>query len=1041
MWQGGEVADFVFEAQVKFEGNNSGVQYRSELVDEKAFVVKGYQCDLHPKADYFGMLYAEKWRGIVATRGQKVVVTGEDKKKDIAVSKLPADNRKLVDTEWNTVKIVAVGNRIIHQINDVTTVDLTDDYPGAPRKGILALQLHQGPAMKVQFKDLTLKHLDKKTGPEVLKKVLAVKKEQNVSQPHKIIVDSEHISAKEALSASEIVVPTGFRVELLYNVPLKEQGSWVALTKDPQGRLVASDQGKNGIYRITVKDTEANTTNVKVEKLPIPLSGGMGILYAFNKMYFSKNGDGLYEVTDGDGDGELEKVTKLPSSNGGGEHGIHAVILTEDGKNIYFDGGNHSSLPPLANSRVTHYSEDLLLPRQWDARGHARGRLAPGGWITIFDPIKKTHELFCNGFRNQYDITLNDDGELFAYDADMEWDFGSPWYRPTRICHAVSGAEFGWRSGTGKWPTYYEDSLPPVVDIGPGSPTGFVSGKGLKYPSRYQKALYALDWTFGTIYLVGLEPHGASYTGKTVPFCTGVPLPVTDAVVGDDGALYFTVGGRGTQSALYRIVYEGEEVTELAKDEVNEEAQKARALRRSLEKYHGKKNPEAIPYALKYIGDKDRFIRYAARIAIESQPVEQWADKVLSLEEPQAIITGAVALARMGKAEHKNALINKLNSLKLNELGEFQTLGALRAYHLTFIKFGKPSEKQLAEILKVLNPLFPHKSKNINRETLDLMVYLEAPGTVEKGMNLIVNRSAPEIPYWAELLERNERYGAPIQAMLKNHPPSQEIWYAFALRNLRKGWTIEQRRAYFTFLNEASKKSGGNSYPGFLTNIRNEALALCSNKEREALEDITGEDFNPVPDFEIKPIVGPGKKWTIDQVNTVVNPRSLKKANFVNGRSLYFASTCGKCHRYSGLGGDVGPDLTSLPNKFDQNYLVTAIINPSKDISDQYQASNVILASGKTVSGLVVEDGDFYVIYPSDTSKKETKVAKSDVLDLEPSKVSQMPMGLLDTMNEQEVIDLMAYLLSGGNPNNKKIYGTKPKPKAKPKPNQRNKTR
>ncbi len=65
------------------------------------------------------------------------------------------------------------------------------------------------------------------------------------------------------------------------------------------------------------------------------------------------------------------------------------------------------------------------------------------------------------GYRNQYDIALNEDGELFTYDADMEWDFGSPWYRPTRVCHATSGSEFGWRSGTGKWPAYYEDSLPP----------------------------------------------------------------------------------------------------------------------------------------------------------------------------------------------------------------------------------------------------------------------------------------------------------------------------------------------------------------------------------------------------------------------------------------------------------------------------------------------------------------------------------------------------------------------------------------------------
>ena len=88
------------------------------------------------------------------------------------------------------------------------------------------------------------------------------------------------------------------------------------------------------------------------------------------------------------------------------------------------------------------------------------------GFAKLIRPAKNW-EVFSMGYRNEYDIAFNADGELFSYDADMEWDLGSPWYRPTRVVHATSGSEFGWRSGTGKWPTYYEDSLPPAVDIGP----------------------------------------------------------------------------------------------------------------------------------------------------------------------------------------------------------------------------------------------------------------------------------------------------------------------------------------------------------------------------------------------------------------------------------------------------------------------------------------------------------------------------------------------------------------------------------------------
>ena len=75
------------------------------------------------------------------------------------------------------------------------------------------------------------------------------------------------------------------------------------------------------------------------------------------------------------------------------------------------------------------------------------------------DPDGKDWELIAIGFRNPYDLAFNRDGELFTYDADMEWDINTPWYRPTRVCHVDQRREFGWRNGAGKWPAYYLDSL------------------------------------------------------------------------------------------------------------------------------------------------------------------------------------------------------------------------------------------------------------------------------------------------------------------------------------------------------------------------------------------------------------------------------------------------------------------------------------------------------------------------------------------------------------------------------------------------------
>lgn len=818
------------------------------------------------------------------------------------------------------------------------------------------------------------------------------------------------------LAAKEITVPAGFEVELLYSVPKNTEGSWVSITKGPGESLIVSDQGNKGLFEVTVgKD-------VSVKKIPAKVSGAQGLLWHNETLYANRNGGNLYRISDSDGDHTLDFAEVLPSANGGGEHGNHAVVLSEDEKSLYVVAGNHTNLPELASSRVPTWDEDLLLPRQWDARGHARGKLAPGGWVTKFNPETKTHDLYCIGFRNEYDVALNAAGDLFTFDADMEWDMGMPWYRPTRICQVVSGGDYGWRSGTGKWPTYYEDSLPPVVEIGPGSPTGVASGIGAKFPAKYQHAIFALDWTFGTIYAIHLEPNGAGYIGKSEPFCYGAPLPVTDATIGHDGALYFTVGGRGTQSGLYRVRYTGSESTAPATAAVPAEVTQARKLRRDLEMLHGKDAAKDLDFAWQHIGSEDRFIRHAARIALEFHPVETWTKRLASENDPQTMITASVALARVGKKEHGPLLAESLLKIDPQVLSTKQFLGLLRAYALRSIRLGAPDKEERRRTISRLRPHFPSTNGDINTELIRVLVSLQDRSIISDAMALITEERATEIPQWSSLLTRNKRYGGTIQKMIENHPPSRQINFALMLRNLRNGWTIDQRRQYFQFLNKVAKFYGGASYAGFLTNIREEALANCTNKERAALADITGENFNPVPDFKITPPQGPGRKWTVDSASKVASRGSFPKANFESGRNLFFATNCGKCHRYAGLGGGVGPDLTSIRNKFDSKYVIESIVDPSKVISDQYASSVVILENGKTLSGLVVEQDDTITVYPPDLKIDPITVKRTEVLEVAESQSSQMPKGLIDSLNEQELKDLIAYLMSGGDPKSK-VYG------------------
>lgn len=1178
VWQGGEVSDFEFICEAKFGGNNSGVQYRSETVDEAGVVLKGYQADLHPKQEYFGMMYGEKLgkRGIIATRHQQVVY-GSDESKKVIRSVAPATELK--STEWNTLRIVAVGNRLVHLVNDVVTVDITDDHPLSLSRGRLGLQLHAGAPMKVEFRNLRYRPLSGETARKVLEAAVAKfprpvasgsaaprpglhyqwvsqnpkpqwiwRSDKSDNEPiylrHSFEVDGEikvarlyctcdngaslflngetagqipdwgrpilsmdvskllrtgqnqvaaearnrggiaafvfkleiemmdgrkqHIisdpswklalkpeegwstasfddsgwksklksfgafgikpwgiagkegpqgrsGSKGPASTDEITVAPGFAVDQLYTVPKDQQGSWVSLCREPGGGFYACDQGDKGLFHIRVSESGVDVTKLELTD-PVkngPLSGAQGLVWAFDSLWFHRNGGHLFRVSDSDGDGKLDLVEKQPSETGGGEHGNHAVLVDETGGSLYVVGGNHASIPPedaTARNRVQSWDEDHLLPRMWDARGHARGRLAPGGWISKFDPEKKTHDLISVGFRNQYDATLNSAGDLFAYDADMEWDMGNYWYRPTRINFVPSGSDHGWRSGTGKWPAYYEDSLPPVVEIGPGSPTGFLSGIEASFPGKYQRALYALDWTFGTIWAIHPKQAGAGYTGDKELFVAGIPLPVTDGTIGADGNLYFLVGGRGTQSAMYRVRYTGNESTsKVAPLEPTPE----RKLARSLETYHGVVDPAAIDAAWPHLSSADIFLRHAARVAIESQPAARWADRVFQEMEPQALITGAVALARSGEPSHQAKLLEALLDLDLTGLDRRQQLGALRAFSLTFIRLGEPDDSQRKATIAKLDPLLPARDADLNTELIRLLVHLQSPRVVEKTIALIENRGEPEIPDWTEIAARNPGYGGTVQRFLDNAPPSREVYYVMMLANAREGWSLEARRACIKLLNEASRGAGGASFPGFLANIRDLHLGAMSNRDRAALADISGENFNPVPDFELLPIEGPGRAWTIEEAS---KHRNFRQANFERGRSLFFTTSCGACHRMAGLGGDVGPDLTSIPTKFDLEYLLTAIIDPSRDISDQYGMFEVTLKDGSKKVGLVVENGDEVSIYPPDHTAEPTVVPASQLAETRQLPVSQMPPGLINGINPEELRDLMAYLMSGGNP-------------------------
>jgi putative heme-binding domain-containing protein len=700
-------------------------------------------------------------------------------------------------------------------------------------------------------------------------------------------------------------------------------------------------------------------------------------------------------------------------------------MLTPDKKNLYIVAGNHTRLPAELNDKrnPSAFKEDLLLPRQPDARGHARTIRAPGGWVCKVSPDGKNWDLISSGYRNAYGLALNAHDELFTFDADMEWDYGTPWYRPTRVNHVVSGSEYGWRTGTGKWPSYYPDSLPPTIDIGPGCPTGVEFGTGAHFPKRYQDALYILDWTFGTIYAIHLTPDGASYTGARETFIAGKPFPVSDLVFHSDGAMYFTIGGRRTQSALYRVTWAGSNIAEKPATQSERDAAKLRALRKRLEAFHGRQDSKAAAAAFKHLGHEDRFIRYAARIAIENQPVHQWEKRVLNAKDVDTVITGAIALARSNSAG-LNDMLKKLLSLNLAKLSERQKLDLTRAYALAFIRMGEPADKNLAKrLVTSLDSLYPAKGADLNRELSQLLVFLKAPSVIGKTLAMMDTKVESKMVVDKKALDRNDGYGGTIKKVLANTPEIQNLHYAMTLRNLRYGWRENQRKKYFDWYKDAATKSGGVSYGGFLKNFQKDALANAPARERAALEKLVGDAslvYKPAAPPKPK---GPGQLWELEKTAELIDT-NMTGRNFANGKRSFAAALCASCHRFDGQGGATGPDLTSVASRFSTRDLLDSILHPNKVVSDQYESSLITRKNGDVVNGRVLfqEDGALHIsVNPLDPDQV-TVVKPTDIKSVKPSPISPMPPGLIFTLNRNELLDLFAYIKSGGNSRDNTIF-------------------
>lgn len=836
-----------------------------------------------------------------------------------------------------------------------------------------------------------------------------------------------------------------FHADHLYSPGENDQGSWVAMAFDDKGRMITCDQ-YGYLYRLTIPPVGSDTNNkAKVEKLNIQIEGDTaslklgyahGLLYAFNSLYVMVNDEGdttlkrrsgLYRLQDTNNDDQYDKITLLKRLYGHGEHGPHTAVLAPDGKSLYVISGNFTKLPEMDGYKSADTSRlDNLLPLIKDPHGHDNVVAAHGGWIARTDSAGTKWELISSGFRNPFDMAFNEDGELFTYDSDMEWDIGLPWYRPTRICHVTSRSEFGWRAGSNKWSPSWPDNSPPALNIGQGSPTSFFSGKNARFPEKYRHALFAFDWSFGIIYAIHLTPEGASYKAKAEEFISGAPLPLTDGMIGPDGALYFLTGGRRLESHLYRVYYDENKApnTQLAASGSND-AIELRKTRQALEEYHFRQDPKAVDFAWPYLKHSDRFIRYAARLAIENQPVSQWSEKALAEKDPQSLTHAMIALARRGDGSQKQRIFSAFSGVDFRQLSAAQQIDFLRAIELTLLRSGKPDNAQATQLIAYLNPHYPAANNELNRQFSKILVFLGDPQVTSKTLALLETAkddSAQESAMnSSDLILRNPQYGMDIANTLAKTPPAQQIFYATALTGAKNGWTDDTRDKYFRWYNNAFGFTAGNSYIGFIDRGRKMALQNVPKNKLAHYDTLSGKNLltqngNRLAGNVARP-KGPGRRWKVDTAMAFMQ-NGLASRNFDQGKAMFTATLCSSCHRIAGEGGEVGPDLSQLGTRFSTRDILVSIIEPSKEISDQYAATYFYMNDGSSIVGRITnQDKDKYYISQNPFApQKLREVLKKDVARTSISDApSIMLPGLINGLNPEELQDLIAYLVSGGN--------------------------
>ena len=338
----------------------------------------------------------------------------------------------------------------------------------------------------------------------------------------------------------------------------------------------------------------------------------------------------------------------------------------------------------------------------------------------------------------------------------------------------------------------------------------------------------------------------------------------------------------------------------------------------------------------------------------------------------------------------RGKLLNAVIAIEPSSLDLSGQLTLQRATQIILNRFGQPDQEMVDKLIARFDPQFPAETAEMNWLLCETLAFLQSPTVAEKAMALIA--------------------AVPTQ--------EEQMQYARSIRMLTAGWTPELHEAYFQWFLKAANYKGGASFDKFIEFIRNDAVASLSDAEKESMAELLAK--KPVKKSALENLgeVFKGrtpKEWTLEELSNAART-GLKNRDFKNGRKMFAASGCYACHRFGDQGGMTGPDLTSAGRRYSPHDLLDQVVNPSKVINEQFSSIKVLTEDGIVHTGVVVNlNGDSMTINTDLTDPNQrVNVNRNEIEELVVSDISAMPVGLFNPMTKDEILDLIAYLISGG---------------------------